>query len=407
MKTEYFMRFAFAILVLIFLYPVSNYCQTRPINGKQITSITKHKSTWYGNDFQEDINTTTNYFYQSANPELIDSVVTGGEVIQYTFAGTFIEPIISTVIDYTGNIIWQNELKYIHYNTSQGSTIDIIKDLQNNVIDYHDAVNDIRVKCSYNAMGKIDSLYSDLGDVINAYRLHYDANSRIDSVLFWQDDNSVAEIQIFNPTELLINPLDINLNEVLQYYADKDLVKWRVILDPHYQLSSFTLPESSGSPTLVQYFNLSNFEIDFETAPSSLRNGTVFRLKFDVEGYLYSYLIEVVSSNQPTSTTISFTWESIVPNNDPINPTPSLSMNIFPNPFRNNVNIELQDKTSSLSDISIYNIKGQLIRKWSDNRSSSLTWDGKDRFNGAVSSGVYIIKASMNGKSHSCKIVKF
>ncbi len=83
---------------------------------------------------------------------------------------------------------------------------------------------------------------------------------------------------------------------------------------------------------------------------------------------------------------------------------------IYPNPFNNSTRIALQNKSASKSTLSIYNIKGQLVRSFQDidfkkDGSCSCLWNGHDSQGKKVSSGVYWAKASINGKSYQKKIL--
>ena len=71
-----------------------------------------------------------------------------------------------------------------------------------------------------------------------------------------------------------------------------------------------------------------------------------------------------------------------------------LSQN-HPNPFRNSTTIffQLNTEITENTEISIFNLKGQQIKKYSIlNSQSSIVWDGTDEFNKPVTSGIYFYK---------------
>ncbi len=78
---------------------------------------------------------------------------------------------------------------------------------------------------------------------------------------------------------------------------------------------------------------------------------------------------------------------------------------IYPNPFRSRVSIELSlPKTEALT-VSVYNLKGQLVRTlFKGDKSAgtqSLIWDGTDLHNRQCSPGIYLVRLqSDNGVSH-------
>ncbi len=84
-----------------------------------------------------------------------------------------------------------------------------------------------------------------------------------------------------------------------------------------------------------------------------------------------------------------------------------------PNPFRTSTTIFFSETTNSheLSQIKIYNIKGQLVRDFhivtpSHSRSVSVTWDGKDESGNTVSPGIYFYKLKTDEKEIMGKMVK-
>ncbi len=90
--------------------------------------------------------------------------------------------------------------------------------------------------------------------------------------------------------------------------------------------------------------------------------------------------------------------------------TNSYKLNNFPNPFSNSTTISFYGTTISheLSQIKIYNLKGQLVRELlpvtpSPSHPVSIIWDGKDAAGKKVSAGLYFYKLSINGKTEAVK----
>lgn len=83
---------------------------------------------------------------------------------------------------------------------------------------------------------------------------------------------------------------------------------------------------------------------------------------------------------------------------------------IFPNPF-NSITSLMFDidslKTDPKIEISIYNIKGQLVKKFSPiiSKSGTINWDAKDNSGNLCSGGVYICRVSVNGFSFNKKLI--
>jgi len=87
-------------------------------------------------------------------------------------------------------------------------------------------------------------------------------------------------------------------------------------------------------------------------------------------------------------------------------PQSGFNVSIYPNPFngRDELQVKLQGLARSVkqSEMKIYNVKGQLVRKIENkqDRADQLSWDGKDSSSNEVSSGVYLLKIAVDdGKS--------
>ena len=86
---------------------------------------------------------------------------------------------------------------------------------------------------------------------------------------------------------------------------------------------------------------------------------------------------------------------------------PNISLNNFPNPFNPTTTIEFSILNNSMIELSIYNIKGQKIKTLTHNKytrgSHSIIWDGDDDNGISVSSGFYLYKLNVNGKTEAVK----
>jgi hypothetical protein len=73
----------------------------------------------------------------------------------------------------------------------------------------------------------------------------------------------------------------------------------------------------------------------------------------------------------------------------------------YPNPFLGNTTIEYEQKASGISELRIYNLKGQQVRLLDSSHKSpgsyQLQWDGRDDGGRACASGIYYLQVK-NGK---------
>jgi|GEM_PF-2916050 len=99
---------------------------------------------------------------------------------------------------------------------------------------------------------------------------------------------------------------------------------------------------------------------------------------------------------------------SVVVENESIQSSLSnLQLSNYPNPFNPTTTISFSVPEERHAEISIYNIKGQKVKQLlSDQLSSgehSVVWNGRDKNDQPVSSGVYLYKLIVNGKTEAVK----
>ena len=85
----------------------------------------------------------------------------------------------------------------------------------------------------------------------------------------------------------------------------------------------------------------------------------------------------------------------------------------FPNPFTNSTTISFSLREQSLVKLSIYNIKGELVKILVDEKkvvgSYSETWDGKDDNNNPINTGIYFYRLEVGNRvidTKNCLILK-
>jgi len=105
-----------------------------------------------------------------------------------------------------------------------------------------------------------------------------------------------------------------------------------------------------------------------------------------------------------------YNYDFVVPNHDQVEIAPiKLSLNNYPNPFNPETTIRFSLPQSGKVQISIFNIKGQLVRNlvddYRDSGQYSVIWNGFSDYNTPVASGVYFARMSCNGQEKSRKLV--
>lgn len=86
---------------------------------------------------------------------------------------------------------------------------------------------------------------------------------------------------------------------------------------------------------------------------------------------------------------------------------PKIQINNYPNPFNPSTTINFLIQNDSNVELSIYNMKGQIIKTLAHNEFTkgkhSIIWNGDDELGRPVSSGVYLYKLNVNGKTEAVK----
>ena len=121
---------------------------------------------------------------------------------------------------------------------------------------------------------------------------------------------------------------------------------------------------------------------------------------------LYDSLFVITDIGQFT---IPIIWDSSLINDADDNTIPLSGINLsnFPNPFNPTTTIEFSIQYDSQIELTIFNISGQKIQTLAHNEfnkgSHSIVWNGEDYYNKPVSSGVYMYKLKVNGKTKAVK----
>jgi len=99
-----------------------------------------------------------------------------------------------------------------------------------------------------------------------------------------------------------------------------------------------------------------------------------------------------------------------VANDDVTEITPVATLSNYPNPFSQKTDISFDLSKSGPAKLSIYNLKGQLVRAIStgtlDKGTHSLSWDGTDLNGHSVAPGVYYIRLESSGTALTRKVLR-
>jgi hypothetical protein len=84
----------------------------------------------------------------------------------------------------------------------------------------------------------------------------------------------------------------------------------------------------------------------------------------------------------------------------------SFLMSLYPNPITSSTKIHYNYSFPKAFQLSIYNVQGHLIRKLNSHAASShIIWDGKNQWGQNVASGLYILRAKIDNKHYTKKLI--
>lgn len=83
-----------------------------------------------------------------------------------------------------------------------------------------------------------------------------------------------------------------------------------------------------------------------------------------------------------------------------------LVVNCYPNPFSNNITIDLGTELKSKIEAEIFDASGRLVKKLSQQATNRIVWDGTDFSTNNCIAGIYLVRITADGRSALKKLVK-
>ena len=171
----------------------------------------------------------------------------------------------------------------------------------------------------------------------------------------------------------------------------------------------------SGTISIPAEFNLylgSNaLPADYYYTVDAASNA-VFRLEYVVPDPAVNYTGSIIISSNDLSNPavmIGVTVTPYVSNDDPSTPITTMLQGNYPNPFNPETTIRFATKNSGNVKITIYNIKGQVVKTLADKvypaGNHQLIWNGKDDKGRSVSSGIYMYRMETPSYAKTMKMM--
>lgn len=103
-----------------------------------------------------------------------------------------------------------------------------------------------------------------------------------------------------------------------------------------------------------------------------------------------------------------FDYGQAVPVSDPS--TPAISgLRAWPNPFRENLSLELDLERATEVEITVYNLRGQKVQGLTNGQrpagKSLFTWDGKDSRGRSCPAGIYLVQTRQGGRAQTQRVL--
>jgi len=210
---------------------------------------------------------------------------------------------------------------------------------------------------------------------------------------WWPYDN----MDIFNPADYgIITYAD----EIETPPPPSDLT---LIADEDNILLEWSMPPINDFSCFNIYLS---FERDFEIIDSTI--GLSYDYDYDADG-LYRFYITTVNQSGLESDASEIVEYNTISNNNMILPPVTCLLGNAPNPFNPETRISFALSNSEKVKISVYNLRGQLVRTLIDESLESgyhnVKWFGKDNFGIEVSSGIYFYQMQTSKKTSVRKML--
>ena len=198
------------------------------------------------------------------------------------------------------------------------------------------------------------------------------------------------------------NRFIIEWNETYNNFDDTSLEKFQLVLfDPEYY------PTLDGNGEIqVNYHTINNPDATNNYVTIGIENLT------QTDGIEYTFANQYAHSSSLLENGLAIKFTTSPPDSYTNSETDILSpivnsLHNYPNPFNPETTIAFELSHLSKINVSIYNIKGALVKTLLNETLSAgnhtITWQGKDQKDNKVASGVYFYQLKINDKNQQMK----
>ncbi|MCB5261564.1 MAG: T9SS type A sorting domain-containing protein [Candidatus Cloacimonetes bacterium] len=253
------------------------------------------------------------------------------------------------------------------------------------------------------------------GDYFSHSTFSYDSSGRFTQGLYYESPDSTNWV-LDSKTDTVYHPQDNSTGaDIISYFSN--------MFGSIFSLMIWDMPMMISSETSYLWEN-EDWTPDYRTVWEY--DGSLRRIRQDDDYWqtdqwvtedktFYDYdangnMASSVMQSDYTGTwedesKTEYFWDSFVSNDDLVQDlSPALQITAWPMPFSGSLNISTTAKSGTTPQISIYNSRGQLIRKFTG--LDKLIWDGKDSIGRDSANGIYFIRAKQDQASAVSKVIR-
>lgn len=418
MKARIFVRL-FAILFTI--TAIANVEATERIDFRRLISYTNtSSSSMMGSAVGETI-----YYYSPENQAMLDSLV-----IDYTdFFGDQFHSVIScesTINDLTETIsvcteFWDGQNR----QKRRTNIIDVYgRFIQTTLESWSDTQEQYTTQTEffrhYNAMGFEDSLHV-IRDQHNSPPLHYylkrlyNGNQLESTILYQRFDQNWVPVRKYTfsyPQSPQVLDCFIRFDALQSQQELLDTLEFEQFCNPNVIPASILNEywynnawHTGTSYDISQYVQDDHIFLTRQSNDPENMSSYSSTLKSSFDGSIVSYHYSWSGNEEAGSSHYSFIWDIPLGVEDDLAPETPTIISLYPNPFTDKLNMSVKRKYDH-AVLSIYNLKGQLVRELNSTQQSNIVWDGRDSNNKTVSNGIYLVKLTIGSERFSVKTLK-
>lgn len=213
-----------------------------------------------------------------------------------------------------------------------------------------------------------------------------------------------ADMRILYWHDAANNRFIIEWNEAYSQYTiqageDASLEKFQIILYPK---------AAEDGDVVVQYHTIDNPATNGIYCTVGIEN----HLQLSGLTYTHGNIYPLTAPELTAERAIRFTTtppDSYVSAADEVTPIIVSNLRNYPNPFNPSTIIAFDSAGAATAALSIYNMKGQLVRSLHQGNikagQNSFVWDGNDNNGRAAATGIYLYRLDLDGTSYSRKMM--